>query len=80
MFSLLYYPAILAHEGFLVKGYFQKFAASRRGQCVTNLVRHRYTSEYSLWYDCPRQSLEFMIRCAEHHARFVTQRTIDLLS
>ena len=47
MFSLLYYPAILAHEGFLVKGYFQKFAASRRGQCVTNLVRHRYTSGYS---------------------------------
>ena len=47
MFSLLYYPAILAHEGFLVKGYFQKFAASRRGQCVTNLVCSRYTSGYS---------------------------------
>ena len=46
MFSLLYYPHILAHGDFLVKEYFQNFAASRRGQCVTNLVCHRYTSGY----------------------------------
>ena len=42
-------------------------------QCVSLLP-------YKLWYDCPRQSSQFEIRCAEHHPLgIVTAEQLDKL-
>ena len=52
-------------------------ARSRRIYAVSILlclhsVRRSFDSR-ELWYDCPRQSLIFVIRCAEHHSLRMTQ-------
>ena len=34
---------------------------------IACLVRWESLVPFTLWYDCPRQSCQILIRCAEHH-------------